>query len=105
MVLENKGLFATYFQDPFVAIKYVEQNKDKIHLIVTDYHMPGLTGLQMMRKIHAFKEVPYLLLSGLLSQIDDDYSKFEIKRMEKPFCEDKLFDALKDYLPAFEKSS
>ena len=82
---EECGAEIVRFQNPIQAIQYFKQNKNSVDFVITDYNMPSLTGLEMMRVIHASRMVPYVLLSGNLGNIEDDYSLKQIKRVGKPF--------------------
>ncbi|GEM_PF-3484994 len=47
--LKNKGLQTYVFNDPAEALsKYVEIKPD---VVITDYVMPGMTGLEMVQKM------------------------------------------------------
>ncbi|MDL1971162.1 MAG: response regulator [Candidatus Desulfofervidaceae bacterium] len=49
--------------DPFEALKIVD--KEKIDLIITDQRMPGMTGIELLKKITAkYPEVIKIILSA-----------------------------------------
>lgn len=84
--LELDNIRVKSFTKPFDLLEYLHKHSTEIELIITDYHMPKLTGLEMMKMIHMVKEIPYILVSGRLDAINDSYKKNEIARLEKPYC-------------------
>lgn len=92
--LECLGIKSIIFSSPLDVVSYVQDNKENIHLIVTDYHMPELTGLEMIQAIHQEVQISYVLMSGQLQKIADDYCESEIARLSKPFNTDELADLI-----------
>ena len=92
--LECLGIKSIIFSRPLDVVSYVQDNKENIHLIVTDYHMPELTGLEMIQAIHQEVQISYVLMSGQLQKITDDYCESEIARLSKPFNTDELADLI-----------
>lgn len=83
--LKNEGYEILQAQDGLEALKVMEQNS--IDLIVLDVMMPNMDGLELCKKIRANSQVPILMLSAKVQDMDkilglmtgaDDY-------MIKPF--------------------
>lgn len=83
--LKNEGYEILLAQDGVEALKVIEQNS--IDLIVLDVMMPHMDGLEFCKKIRANSQVPILMLSAKVQDMDkilglmtgaDDY-------MIKPF--------------------
>lgn len=54
--------------DPQVAIEVLRENPHEFDVLVTDYNMPGLTGLQVIEAARELREdLPVILLSGYVS--------------------------------------
>lgn len=54
--------------DPQVAIDWLQRSPGEHDILVTDYNMPGLTGLQVIRAARAVRpDMPVILLSGYVS--------------------------------------
>lgn len=63
-VLEEQGYVITTKSDPHEALESFSTRR--FDLVVTDYRMPGMTGLDLIRKIRALRSaVPIILLSSL----------------------------------------
>jgi DNA-binding NtrC family response regulator len=64
-LLMKMGHRVMAFVSPLEALAYIDSNRDAIDMLVTDFKMPELDGLQLIqrvRKIHAL--LPVLILSG-----------------------------------------
>jgi len=64
-----------------------------IHLLVTDYSMPGANGLELARQFRdLYPETPVLMVSGSLppvrEEVQEDLGRFAM--MEKPFVLNEL---------------
>jgi len=44
--------------------EFFKDNSDKIDVIVCDYDMPGWTGIETLKNIREFSEVPFILFTG-----------------------------------------
>ena len=75
-ILKNLGYTVTYFTDSVNALNTIKQHPDDIDVIITDYSMPQLTGLEMAEKIKAAGiHIPTILTSGFLEQNVEDRAK------------------------------
>lgn len=102
--LESLGIKSVVFSSPLQIIDYVNNRKEDIHLIITDYHMPHLTGLEMMKKVHQTARISYVLMSGQLQKITDRYCESEIARLSKPFSIDELSELIINFYLNADKS-
>jgi PAS domain S-box-containing protein len=67
-ILEKRGYRASGFMSAAEALDLVRANPDDVDLIVTDYNMPGQSGLDVARTvktIHA--ELPTIITSGYIT--------------------------------------
>jgi CheY-like chemotaxis protein len=56
--------------DPVKALTLVEEYRDEIELIITDYQMPKMNGYEFLRKAQFEEhEIPVIMVSGSLSEI------------------------------------
>ncbi|SMF58550.1 response regulator [Pseudobacteriovorax antillogorgiicola] len=46
------------------ALKKFQEDPDEIQCIITDYHMPGLTGLELASAIKDHHQIPIVVMSG-----------------------------------------
>jgi DNA-binding NtrC family response regulator len=90
-VLEDAGHSVNCFTCPNDAKKFFQLNFNDVDLIITDYHLTySTTGLDVIRFCHGFSETPYILISGNMNLIKDNYNKNEIAKLNKPFCNDVI---------------
>ena len=74
--LERCGYAFTGFTDPTEALKAFYEQPTGFDLIVTDLAMPGMSGLDLARKIlHLRPEIPVLLTSGYLRPQDEEAAR------------------------------
>lgn len=63
MLLEKKGFFSLRFTDPQQALEV--SGSVKIDLVITDYEMPRMDGLEVFRKVREIiPTVPVIIMSA-----------------------------------------
>ena len=68
-VLSRKGFVVTTFSDPLQAQAALTENPMQFDLLVTDYNMPGFSGLDLLRAAKAIRpDLPVALASGYVTQ-------------------------------------
>jgi len=74
--LEKCGYSFTGFTDPTEALKAFYEQPAGFDLVVTDLAMPGMSGLDLARKILRLRpEIPVLLTSGYLRPHDEEAAR------------------------------
>ncbi len=91
--LENAGYQVLSCVDGKDALKYLDGTN--IHLVVTDYHMPNLDGIGLIKEIRAkndYQFVPILLLTTESQGAKKEEAKAAGATgwIVKPFVQDKL---------------
>ena len=88
--LERSGFNSVSFTDPLSALEHYRQNYDKYSLVITDWKMPNLDGIQFAKKIREYNTTVKILLITAYST--DKSFKEEVYRearisdvIEKPF--------------------
>jgi DNA-binding response OmpR family regulator len=88
--LERCGFNSVSFTDPLSAIDHFSQNQDKYSVVITDWKMPNLDGIQFAKKIREYNDTVKILLITAYC-IDEEFKK-EVYRearisdvIEKPF--------------------
>jgi PAS domain S-box-containing protein len=67
-VLRRKGFTVTSFTDPFEAQAALTARAQDFDLLVTDYNMPGFSGLDLLRAAKALRpDLPVALASGYVT--------------------------------------
>lgn len=73
------------------AIKLLSQDID-LSLVITDYAMPGMTGLQLAEAVQRLRpNLPVILATGY-AEIPS--GSLELPRLSKPFCQQDLINAI-----------
>ena len=83
------------------AIKYVEDHSDELALILTDYKMPEMTGLDFRKRlIDNFSDIPFAVISSYVSK-KMAMEGIELKvsaYFEKEITPDKLLESVENLI-------
>ena len=67
-LLERRGYKVTALTDQHEAIDAVRASPDGFHLLMTDYNMPGMSGVDVAREVLAINpRLPVAVASGYIS--------------------------------------
>jgi two-component system, NtrC family, response regulator HydG len=78
------------FNSPIKAIQYIEKNHENISVIVTDFHMPDMNGVELIQRIEN-KDRLYqiiILTGGLNRSLTESFlhmNLFDLKEKDMPF--------------------
>ena len=93
--LERSGFDSVSFTDPLSALDHFSQNHDKYCLVITDWEMPNLDGVQLAKRIREYSTtVKILLVTAFFAE--ELYRKEAFKEahisdvIEKPILLDEL---------------
>lgn len=68
-VLKNLGYRVTAFSESMAALTAIKTNPNDFDMLITDYSMPGLTGLEITKKLREVDiNIPVILVSGYLAE-------------------------------------
>lgn len=89
---------------PFEAISFLDAGRQMIDLVVCDFIMPGMNGVEFVRELRKIGvKVPVVLITGAaINPSDVQYSDF-VKVLEKPFSHEKLLAEIGQLLPSSQK--
>jgi DNA-binding NtrC family response regulator len=77
--LFQSGYYVDKFTDPLEALSIFEHNPNNYDLVLSDIRMPGITGLDLIRKI---KEINPNIKCVLMSAFETDSFQAEIMELE-----------------------
>ena len=107
-LLERQGFRVSGFTDPREAVAAVRANPDRFDLVVTDFNMPGMSGLAVasaLREIRA--DLPVVLASGYITEdLRQKAPAAGVRELiYKPNTVDDLCEAVARYANAQNKES
>ena len=94
--LSSNGFNTISFQNPVDALEYFYQNQSNCSLVITDYKMPQMTGLDLIHKIRKQDtdcKIRTIVISAFIKDnlpYDKSYIKTVDKILEKPVYLDRL---------------
>ena len=94
--LSSNGFNTVPFQNPIEALNYFYQSINNCYLVIADYKMPQMSGIDFIKKIRE-KDTAYKIKTIIISAYikdnipyDKSYMKTVDKILEKPVYLDKL---------------
>ncbi len=94
----NYNVFA--FKDPQKAVEFVKDFKDKIHLLITDVVMKGMSGKQLNKKVkNILKDLKTIFISGYTGNYikDKDIDENSVF-IQKPFSIEELSQKVRELI-------
>ena len=68
-LLELSGFRVSVYSNPDEAIRAVSDEPESFDLIFTDYKMPGISGLDLARKVRTIRaDLPVAVISGFIDE-------------------------------------
>jgi two-component system cell cycle sensor histidine kinase/response regulator CckA len=102
-LLEQNGYHVLAAENGEVALKIAEQNRERIHLLLTDVIMPGMTGRTLADRLIALRTgLKVLYMSGYTDSAIADQGVLEpgTYLLHKPFSEETLIQKVREVLDA-----
>ena len=106
--LTSNGFNTISFDNPVNALKYFYQNPNNCSLVITDYKMPQMSGIDLIKKIKE-KDTDYKIKTIIISAFIKDnlpYDKSYItmidKILEKPVYLDRLKNEVKELISTID---
>jgi DNA-binding NtrC family response regulator len=96
-VLETEGKEAIIFSSAVAFLDSID-TVGKLNYIVSDFYMPGLTGLELYQKLKSrsdFKDIPFILMSARKVKSSELKNFPSYQFLQKPFSLDELLGLLK----------
>lgn len=85
-LLQLFGHKALVFEQPIDAASYLELHGDSIDVLITDYTMPKMNGLELIQKVFQYGyNIPALILTGFPESVNvDQATLYHAKVLCKP---------------------
>lgn len=96
------------FNDPVTAVEHFTENKDNYALMISDLRMPGLNGLELLKKVKGVNpKVRTILMSAYNFDEDPTYQKYMKEgiidnTIEKPVTIHRLCQRVNDELNVYK---
>jgi DNA-binding NtrC family response regulator len=102
------GISVFSFNDPITAFTHFTENKDDFALVISDLRMPGLNGLELLKKVKSSNpKVRTILMSAYNFEEEELYQQYMKEAVinstiEKPITMNILYKRVKDELNAYQ---
>lgn len=71
--LVASGYKVSQYSDPAAALRWLEQGTGNVDVLVTDYSMHGMNGVQFAERVHAlYPTLPIILVTGYLEGFESE---------------------------------
>ena len=105
------GISVASFNDPVIALEHFAANKDAYVLVISDLRMPGLNGLELLKKVKSSNpKVRTILMSAYNFDEDLLFLKYMEEgiidsSIDKPVTINRLCQRVKDELENYQVNS
>jgi DNA-binding NtrC family response regulator len=102
------GVSVVSFNDPVIALEHFIQNKERYALVISDFRMPNLTGLELLKKV---KKLKLNVRTILVSAYEVEYNAVIQRYMqegiidsfiEKPVTVNQLCQRVRDEFQVYQ---
>ena len=103
--LSSNGFNTISFQNPLDALDYFYKNPNNCSLIITDYKMPQMSGIDLLKKIKekdTNSKIKAIVISAFIKDnlpYDKSYITMVDKILEKPVYLDRLKKVIQELIP------
>ena len=106
--LSSNGFNTISFQNPLEALNYFYQNKSNCSLVITDYKMPQMSGIDLIKKIREKDtncKIKTIIISAFIKDnlpYDKSYITMIDKILEKPVYLDRLKNEVQELISTID---
>ena len=99
-----EGISVFSFTDPVEAFEHFIENKETYALVISDLRMPGLNGLELLKKVKTSNpKVRTILMSAYNFEEEEKFQKYMEEAVinstiEKPVTMNRLYQRVRDQL-------
>ena len=100
------GISVFSFTDPVMAFEHFTVNKENYALVISDLRMPGLNGLELLKKVKTSNpKVRTILMSAYNFEEEELYQSYMIEKVinstiAKPVTMKRLYQIVREQLDA-----
>ena len=89
-----EGVMVFTFSDPTLALEHFQSNHQNYRVVITDYRMPGMTGMELLEKIKDINPTVTRILISAFEVQDRLFQECNCvdKFLQKPISMVKLID-------------
>jgi DNA-binding NtrC family response regulator len=98
------GISVFSFIDPVKAFEHFTENKDNYALVISDLRMPGLNGLELLKKVKTSNpKVRTILMSAYNFEEEEKFQQYMEEAVinstiEKPVTMNRLYERVREQL-------
>ena len=102
------GVSVVSFNDPVIALEHFTQNKERYALVISDFRMPNLTGLELLKKVKKFRSnVRTILVSAYEVEYNAVFQRYMQESIidsfiEKPVTINQLSQRVRDEFQVYQ---
>ena len=102
------GISVVSFNDPVIALEHFTQNKERYALVISDFRMPNLTGLELLKKVKKIKSnVRTILVSAYEVEYNAVFQRYMQESIidsfiEKPVTINQLCQRVRDEFQVYQ---
>lgn len=102
-LVSRVGHVVTMFTSAEDALEYLDVHGREIDLIITDYRMPQMNGLEFVQEVSkSFAGIPVMMLTGYANEVDPrKIAEYDVKVVSKPVSA----QILSEYIETLTKRS
>jgi CheY-like chemotaxis protein len=80
-MLERTGYHVRSFTQPDEALEAVRNGPGQFDVVITDFNMPKMNGVELARRLHALRpDLPILVMSGYTAPVDPSQASARCSR-------------------------
>ena len=106
--LSSNGFNIVSFQNPKAALNYFYQNESNCSIVITDYKMPQMSGIDLIKKIREKDincKIKTIIISAFIKDnlpYDKSYITMINKILEKPVYLDRLKNEVQELISTID---
>ena len=104
--LQAEGYRVTTIADGPSALRFIQQNRDSVDLVVLDLMLPGMSGYAVCEALRASDQIMPILILSARTLAEDRTRGFDVgadQYMMKPFDLDEFLSRVKNLLALYER--